>query len=87
MGLDIGTTKVCAIVGEIQSDGAVNIIGVGSAPSRGSKEVVVNIDSTVASIRQAVDEAQQMAGVDISLHTLVSQADILWGSIVRALSR
>ena len=67
MGLDIGTTKVCAIVGEIQSDGAVNIIGVGSAPSRGLKRgVVVNIDSTVASIRQAVDEAQQMAGVDIS---------------------
>ncbi len=67
MGLDIGTTKVCAIVGEVQSDGAVNIIGVGSAPSRGLKRgVVVNIDSTVESIRQAVDEAQQMAGVDIS---------------------
>jgi cell division protein FtsA len=67
MGLDIGTTKVCAIVGEIQSDAAVNIIGVGSAPSRGLKRgVVVNIDSTVESIRQAVDEAQQMAGVDIS---------------------
>ena len=57
---------MCAIVGEIQSDGAVNIIGVGSAPSRGLRGVVVNIDSTVASIRQAVDEAQQMAGVDIS---------------------
>jgi cell division protein FtsA len=67
MGLDIGTTKVCAIVGEVQSDGAVNIIGVGSAPSRGLKRgVVVNIDSTVESIRRAVDEAQQMAGVDIS---------------------
>jgi cell division protein FtsA len=67
MGLDIGTTKVCAIVGEVQSDGAVNIIGVGSAPSRGLKRgVVVNIDSTVESIRRAVDEAQQMAGVDVS---------------------
>ena len=67
MGLDIGTTKVCAIVGEVQGDAAVHIIGVGSAPSRGLKKgVVVNIDSTVESIRQAVDEAQHTAGVTIS---------------------
>jgi cell division protein FtsA len=66
MGLDIGTTKVCAIVGEVQDDAAVHIIGVGSAPSRGLKKgVVVNIDSTVESIRQAVDEAQHTAGVTL----------------------
>jgi cell division protein FtsA len=58
---------VCAIVGEIQRDADVSIVGVGSAPSRGLKKgVVVNIDSTVESIRQAVDEAQNMAGVDVT---------------------
>jgi cell division protein FtsA len=67
VGLDIGTTKVCAIVGEVQRGVAVNIIGVGSAPSRGLKRgVVVNTDSTVESIRLAVDEAQHMAGVNIT---------------------
>jgi cell division protein FtsA len=67
VGLDIGTTKVCAIVGEVQRGAAVHIIGVGSAPSRGLKRgVVVNVDSTVESIRQAVDEAQHMAGVNIT---------------------
>jgi cell division protein FtsA len=67
VGLDIGTTKICAIVGEVQSDSALEIIGVGSQPCRGLKKgVVVNIDSTVESIRQAVDEAQIMAGVDIT---------------------
>ena len=66
-GLDIGTTKICAIVGELQNDGTLAIIGVGSQPSHGLKKgVVVNIDSTVESIRQAVDEAQLMAGVDIN---------------------
>jgi cell division protein FtsA len=68
VGLDIGTTKVCAIVGEVRhNDAAVNILGVGTAPSRGLKRgVVVNIDITVESIRQAVEEAQQMAGVNIT---------------------
>ncbi|MFQ5458390.1 MAG: cell division protein FtsA [Myxococcota bacterium] len=66
VGLDIGTTKVCAIVGEAFEDG-VSIIGIGSHPSRGlRKGVVVNIDSTVDSIRKAVDEAELMANCEIS---------------------
>jgi cell division protein FtsA len=67
VGLDLGTTKTCAIVGEVQIDGVIDVIGVGTSLSRGIKRgVVVNIDSTVESIRQAVEEAQIMAGVDIS---------------------
>ena len=62
VGLDIGTTKICAIIGDVKSDGVVDILGVGIHPSRGLKKgVVVNIDSTVESIRQAVDDAQLMA--------------------------
>ena len=65
-GLDIGTTKICAIVGEIKSDGVIDVIGIGTHPSRGLKKgIVVNIDSTVESIRQAMEDAQLMAGVDI----------------------
>ncbi len=66
VGLDIGTTKICAIVGEVADDG-VNIIGIGSHPSRGlRKGVVVNIESTVDSIKKAVEEAELMAGCDIT---------------------
>ena len=66
MGLDIGTTKICALIGEVQSDGQIDVIGVGLHPSRGlNKGVVVNIDSTVESIRQAVNEAQLMAGIEV----------------------
>src|SRR6202140_328584 len=64
--LDIGTSKVVAIVGEIKSDGALEIIGIGSHPSRGLKKgVVVNIESTVQSIQRAVEEAELMAGCEI----------------------
>jgi len=67
VGLDIGTTKICAIIGEVQEDATLHIVGVGAHPCRGLKKgVVVNIDSTVESIRQAVEEAQLMAGVDIA---------------------
>jgi cell division protein FtsA len=67
VGLDIGTTKIGTIVGEVQNDGPVHIIGVGTQPCRGLKKgMVVNIDSTVESIRHAVDEAQAMAGVEIT---------------------
>lgn len=67
VGLDIGTTKICAIIGEVQEDATLHIIGVGAHPCRGLKKgVVINIDSTVESIRQAVEEAQLMAGVDIT---------------------
>ncbi len=65
VGLDIGTTKICTIVGELQ-DGLVNIIGIGSHPSRGlRKGVVVNIEGTVQSIRKAVEEAELMAGCQV----------------------
>jgi cell division protein FtsA len=67
IGLDLGTTKVCAIVGEIKDGGKVDIIGIGISPSHGLKKgVVVNIDSTVESIKKAVQEAELMAGVEIN---------------------
>jgi cell division protein FtsA len=66
VGLDIGTTKVCAIVAEIGTEGAVDIVGIGNSPSRGlRKGVVVNIDATVDSVRRAVEDAELMAGVEI----------------------
>jgi cell division protein FtsA len=66
VGLDIGTTKICAVVGEI-ADGQVNIIGIGTYPSKGlRKGVVVNIDSTVHSIKRAIEEAELMAGCHIT---------------------
>ena len=67
VGLDIGTSKICAVVGEVRPDGMVEIVGMGSHPSIGlRKGVVVNIDSTVNSIREAVEEAETMAGCEIS---------------------
>jgi len=66
VGLDIGTTKICAVVGEISGD-EINIVGIGSHPSIGlRKGVVVNIESTVDSIKKAVEEAELMAGCEIS---------------------
>jgi cell division protein FtsA len=66
VGLDIGTSKVVAIVGEISSGGTTDIIGIGSHPSTGLKKgVVVNIESTVQSIQRAVEEAELMAGCQI----------------------
>ena len=66
VGLDIGTTKICCVVGEI-SQGEVNIIGIGTHPSIGlRKGVVVNIESTVDSIKKAVEEAELMSGCEIS---------------------
>jgi cell division protein FtsA len=66
VGLDIGTTKVCGIVAEMNGDGVVDVIGVGHSPSRGlRKGVVVNIEATVDSIRRAVEDAELMAGVEI----------------------
>ncbi|MBI3014585.1 MAG: cell division protein FtsA, partial [Candidatus Tectomicrobia bacterium] len=66
VGLDIGTTKIAAIVGEYGDDGQINIVGIGSHPSRGlRKGVVVNIESTVDSVRRAVEEAELMAGIKI----------------------
>ncbi|MBU2452006.1 MAG: cell division protein FtsA, partial [Proteobacteria bacterium] len=66
VGLDIGTTKITAVVGEMLGD-EINVIGVGTHPSTGlRKGTVVNIESTVDSIKKAVEEAELMAGCDIS---------------------
>jgi cell division protein FtsA len=66
VGLDIGTTKICAVVGEVRPDG-IEIIGMGSHPSEGlRKGVVVNIEQTVNSIKEAVEEAETMAGCEIT---------------------
>jgi cell division protein FtsA len=66
VGLDIGTTKICCVVGEVNGS-EVNIIGIGTHPSVGlRKGVVVNIESTVESIKKAVEEAELMAGCEIS---------------------
>lgn len=67
VGLDIGTSKVVAIVGELNSDNEMEVIGIGTVPSRGLKKgVVVNLESTVLSIQRAVEEAELMAGCTIS---------------------
>ncbi|MDY6943056.1 MAG: cell division protein FtsA [Pseudomonadota bacterium] len=81
VGLDIGTSKVVCIVGEI-TDNGIEVIGLGSHPSRGLKKgVVVNIESTVQSIRRAVEEAELMAGCEIhSVFTGIA------GSHVRSLN-
>ena len=66
VGLDLGTSKVVAIVGEVMADGTIEVVGIGSHPSRGLKKgVVVNIESTVHSIQRAVEEAELMAGCQI----------------------
>ena len=66
VGIDIGTSKVLAIVGEIGVDGEIEVIGVGHHPARGlRKGVVANIESTVQSIQRAVEEAELMAGCQI----------------------
>src|SRR5215468_4372735 len=82
IGLDIGTSKVVAIVGELTIDGGIEVIGIGTHPSRGLKKgVVVNIESTVQSIQRAVEEAELMAGCEIhSVYTGIA------GSHVRSLN-
>ena len=66
VGLDIGTSKVVALVAEVDADGQIEIIGMGSHPSRGMKKgVVVNIESTVQSVQRAIEEAELMAGCQI----------------------
>jgi cell division protein FtsA len=82
VGLDIGTTKIVALVGEVNEDGRVDIVGIGSHPSRGLKRgVVVNIEATVNSIQRAIEEAELMAGCEIhSAYTGIS------GSHIRSLN-
>ena len=66
VGLDIGTSKVAAIVGEMKEGGEIEVIGIGSQPSRGLKKgVVVNLEATVQSIQRAIEDAEVMAGCRI----------------------
>jgi len=82
IGLDIGTSKVVALVGEAAPDGSIEVLGIGSQPSRGLKKgVVVNIESTVQSIQRAVEEAELMAGCEI--HSVYAG---IAGSHVRSLN-
>ena len=82
VGLDIGTSKVVALVGEVGLDGTIEVLGLGSQPSRGLKKgVVVNIESTVQSIQRAVEEAELMAGCEI--HSVYAG---IAGSHVRSLN-
>lgn len=66
-GIDVGTTKICTIIGRPQADGRLEILGVGLTPSSGIKRgIIVDREDAIACIRQAVDAAQQQAGVTIS---------------------
>jgi len=63
VGIDVGTTKICALVGELDRDGKLNIVGVGTCPSQGLRRgVVVNIEETVTSIAAALDRAERLSG-------------------------
>ena len=74
VGLDVGTSRVTAVVGESRDDGTLDIVGIGVAESRGIKRgVVVNVDAAVESIKKAIEEAELMAGVEIdSVHLALS---------------
>lgn len=82
VGLDIGTTKVVALVGEVGLGGHIDVVGIGSHPSRGLKRgIVINIDATVQSITHAIEEAELMAGCEIhSVYTGIA------GSHIRSLN-
>jgi cell division protein FtsA len=82
VGLDIGTSKVACLVGELKDDDQIEVIGLGTHPSRGLKKgVVVDIESTVQSIQRAVEEAELMAGCEIhSVHAGIA------GSHIRSLN-
>lgn len=82
VGLDIGTSKVVAIVGQVTADGTMEVVGVGSHPSRGMRRgVVVDIEATVRSIQRAVEEAELMAGCQV--HSVYAG---IAGSHVRSLN-
>lgn len=66
VGLEVGTTKVCVVVGELRSDGTITIIGIGQAPARGvRKGEIVDFDNAIQCIRQAILEAEESAGIEI----------------------
>lgn len=81
-GLDIGTSKIVALVGEVTAEGTIEVIGIGRHPSRGLKRgVVVDIEATVTSIQRAVQEAELMAGCEV--HTVYTG---IAGSHIRSLN-
>jgi len=66
VGLDVGTSKVAAVVGELLDDGGLDIVGIGVAESHGIRRgVVVNLEAAVESIKKAIEDAELTAGVDI----------------------
>ena len=66
VGLDIGTTKICTVIGEVAKDGVLDISGEGTVPSDGlRKGVVVNLERTIVAVKQSVADAQRMAGVEV----------------------
>lgn len=66
VGLDIGSTKICTVIGEVAADGVLDIIGEGTVPSDGlRKGVVVNLERTIASVRQSISAAERVAGVEV----------------------
>jgi cell division protein FtsA len=68
VGLDIGSTKICALVGKKDQFGKIEILGMGKAPSEGvTRGVVINIDKTVTAISEAIEEAEQTSGIDIRI--------------------
>ena len=78
VGLDVGTSKVTAVVGELMDDGGLDIIGIGMADSRGIKRgLVVNLETAVDSIKRAIEEAELTAGIEIdSVHLALSGAHV-----------
>jgi cell division protein FtsA len=81
VGLDIGTSKVRCIIGEVSEDGKLNIIGIGEAESRGLRRGVVTTTETVAeSIKKAVDEAEKMSGVEVEMVTVNLSGEHLQGA-------
>jgi cell division protein FtsA len=78
VGLDVGTTKVAAIVGEVTDDGGVEIIGIGTADAKGIRRgAVVNLEEAVESIKKAIEEAELTAGIEIdSVYLTLSGAHI-----------
>jgi len=78
VGLDVGTSKVAAIVGEVMDDGGIDIIGIGLADSKGIRRgIVVNLEAAVESIKKAIEEAELTAGIEVdSVHLALSGAHV-----------
>ena len=88
VGLDVGTSKVTAVVGEVMGEGQLDVIGVGLAESRGIKRgMVVNLDAAVDSIKRAVEEAELTAGIEIDYVDLRFDSRVFVRPVGGALAR